>query len=99
MVSSAFTILATKKEHVKASIDFARNNHVCLIIGNTGHDFMDRSTGYGSLAINAHSFKDVTFHANYTRPGWYSGPAVTVAAGIQGRELGYRERKNGVGSV
>ncbi|EFI26524.1 FAD binding domain-containing protein [Coprinopsis cinerea okayama7 len=48
---------------------------------------MDRSTGYGSLAINAHLFKDVTFHANYTRPGWYSGPAVTVGAGIQGREL------------
>ncbi|KAG2021398.1 FAD binding domain-containing protein [Coprinopsis cinerea AmutBmut pab1-1] len=82
-----YVILAKKKEHIKAGIDFARNNHVRLIIRNTGHDFMGRSTGYGSLAINTHSFKDVTFHANYSGPGWYSGPAVTVGAGIQGREL------------
>ena len=28
-----------------------------LITRNTGHDFMGRSTGYGALAINTHSFK------------------------------------------
>ncbi|TFK20086.1 FAD binding domain-containing protein [Coprinopsis marcescibilis] len=82
-----YVILAKKREHIKAGIDFARNNNVRLIIRNTGHDFMGRSTGFGSLAINTHSFKDVTFIQNYSGPGGYTGGAVTVGAGIQGREL------------
>ena len=82
-----YVIMATKKEHIKAGIDFARENNVRLVIRNTGHDFMGRSTGFGSLAINTHSFKDVKFIQKYTGPGNWKGSAVTVGAGIQGREL------------
>ncbi|KAG2017799.1 FAD binding domain-containing protein [Coprinopsis cinerea AmutBmut pab1-1] len=82
-----YVILAKKKEHIKAGIDFARKNNIRLVIRNTGHDFLGRSTGYGSLAINTHSFKDVKFHKRYTGPGNWRGGAVTVGAGIQGREL------------
>ncbi|KAH6907005.1 FAD binding domain-containing protein [Coprinopsis sp. MPI-PUGE-AT-0042] len=93
-----YVILAKKREHIKAGIDFARTNNIRLVIRNTGHDlafsrtqplhdFMGRSTGYGSLAINTHTFKDVTFTRNYAGPGGYTGSAVTVGAGIQGREL------------
>lgn len=48
---------------------------------------MGRSAGYGSLAINTHSFKNVTFTKKYTGPGSWRGGAVTVGAGIQTREL------------
>ncbi|KAJ2926533.1 hypothetical protein H1R20_g10563, partial [Candolleomyces eurysporus] len=53
--------MAKTRDHIKAGIDFARNNNVRLIIRNTGHDFMGRSTGFGSLAINTHSFKSTFF--------------------------------------
>lgn len=52
-----YVIMAKTKDHIKAGIDFARENNVRLVIRNTGHDFMGRSTGYGSLAINTHNFK------------------------------------------
>jgi hypothetical protein len=35
-----YVILATKKEHIKAGIDFARERNLRLIIRNTGHDFL-----------------------------------------------------------
>jgi hypothetical protein len=35
-----YVILATKKEQVKAGVDFARKHNIRLIIRNTGHDFM-----------------------------------------------------------
>lgn len=48
---------------------------------------MGRSTAYGALAINTHAFKDVAFVKKYTGPGVYTGGAVTVGAGVQGRDL------------
>ncbi|PGH21538.1 hypothetical protein AJ80_03206 [Polytolypa hystricis UAMH7299] len=83
-----YVIMATTHDHIKAGIDFVRENNLRLIIRNTGHDFLGRSTGYGALAINTHSFKDVEFIEQYTSSdGEYNGRAVKVGAGIQGREL------------
>ncbi|CAI6246121.1 unnamed protein product [Periconia digitata] len=82
-----YVVLATKKEHIKHGIDFAREKNLRLIIRNTGHDFLGRSTGYESLIINTHSFKDVQFLEQYDGPGDWTGRAATVGAGIQGREL------------
>jgi len=85
-----YVIVATRKEQIKAGVDFARAHNLRLIIRNTGHDFMGRSTGYGSLIINTHSFKEVSFTSKYTGPGSWTGSAATVGAGVQGREL-YRQ--------
>lgn len=85
-----YVILAKTKEQIKAGIDFAREQNLRLIIRNTGHDFMGRSTGFGSLIINTHSFQDVKFLKKYTGPGDWSGSAAIVGAGVQGREL-YRQ--------
>lgn len=82
-----WVVLAKTRAHVKATIDFARRNNVRLVIRNTGHDFMGRSTGFGSLILNTHSFKEVEFTKRYTGPGSWRGGAVRVGAGIQGREL------------
>ncbi|KAH7128517.1 FAD binding domain-containing protein [Dendryphion nanum] len=82
-----YVIMAKTAAHIKAGVDYARTNNIRLLIRNTGHDFMGRSTGFGSLAINTHSFKQVSFVKNYTGGGGYTGSAVTVGAGIQVREL------------
>ncbi|EJD43860.1 FAD binding domain-containing protein [Auricularia subglabra TFB-10046 SS5] len=82
-----FVILAKTKEHIKAGVDFAREHNLRLVIRNTGHDFMGRSTGFGALIINTHSFKQTSFIKSYAGPGSYRGGAVTVGAGIQVREL------------
>lgn len=39
------------------------------------------------MIINTHSFKDVKFVEKYEGPGEWTGSAVTVGAGVQGREL------------
>ncbi|KAF2866763.1 isoamyl alcohol oxidase [Massariosphaeria phaeospora] len=86
----SYVILATTKAHIKAGVDFAREHNLRLLIRNTGHDFMGRSAGYGSLIINTHSFKEATFAKKYDGPGKWTGSAATVGAGVQGREL-YRQ--------
>ncbi|KAL2192505.1 hypothetical protein P885DRAFT_72919 [Corynascus similis CBS 632.67] len=82
-----YVIMATKPQHVKAGIDFARQNNLRLIVRNTGHDFIGRSTGYGSLVINTHSFQQVNWINSYSGPGSYRGGAVTIGAGVQGETI------------
>ncbi|KAK4198084.1 6-hydroxy-D-nicotine oxidase [Triangularia verruculosa] len=82
-----YVITATTRNHIKAGIDFARRNNIRLVIRNTGHDFLGRSTGAGSLIINTHNFQDVQWISSYAGPGSYSGHAVTIAAGVQGRSI------------
>ncbi|KAM0270614.1 hypothetical protein ACHAQH_009374 [Verticillium albo-atrum] len=82
-----YVIMAKTKEHIKAGVDFARARNIRLVIRNTGHDFESRSAGAGSLAINTHGFKDISFTDNYDGPGGYQGPAVTIGAGVQGFEV------------
>jgi FAD/FMN-containing dehydrogenase len=82
-----YVIMEKTKEHIKTSVNLARDKNFPLIIRNTGHDFMGRSTGYGALVINTHNFKDVNFVKKYTGPGDWTGGAVTAGAGIQVREL------------
>ncbi|OTA68101.1 FAD-binding domain-containing protein [Hypoxylon sp. EC38] len=82
-----YVIQAQSRDHIKAGVDFARENSLRLIIRNTGHDFIGRSTGWGSLVINTHSFQDVEFTTEYSGPGNYNGGAVTIGAGVQGRAL------------
>jgi hypothetical protein len=84
---SEFVIMAKTKAHLKAGVDFAREHNIRLVIRNTGHDFLGRSSGWGSLAINTHSFKDVSFTKAYSGPGDWKGSAVTIGAGVQAREL------------
>jgi hypothetical protein len=83
-----YVIRAKTKQHIKAGLDFARKKNLRLIVRNTGHDFMGRSTGWGALVINTHSFQDVKFEKKWNGgPGGYAGSAVTIGAGVRGRDL------------
>ncbi|KAI0891265.1 FAD-binding domain-containing protein [Annulohypoxylon nitens] len=82
-----YVIQAQSRDHVKAGVDFARENNLRLLIRNTGHDFAGRSTGWGSLIINTHNLQGVEFTTKYHGPGGYDGGAVTIEAGVQARPL------------
>lgn len=82
-----YVIMASTPRHVKTGIDFARRNNLRLIVRNTGHDFIGRSTGYGSLIINTHSFQQIDWIDSYKGPGAYKGGAVTIGAGVQGETI------------
>ncbi|KAK4211189.1 hypothetical protein QBC37DRAFT_19461 [Rhypophila decipiens] len=82
-----YVVMAKKEAHISNAIDFARKNNIRLIVRNTGHDFLGRSTGYGALILNTHSFQSIEFTNRYTGPGSYRGGAVTIGAGVQGRTI------------
>lgn len=82
-----YVMVAKEPGHVKAGIDFARTHNLRLTIRNTGHDWFGRSTGWGALVINTHTFQNISIIDDYSGPGNYTGAAVTIGAGVQGREL------------
>ncbi|KAJ0417855.1 hypothetical protein BJY00DRAFT_315457 [Aspergillus carlsbadensis] len=79
---ASYAINVTGVEDVRAGLDFVRRHNIRLSIKNTGHDFLGRSNGAGSLALWTHNLKDIQVLTNYTSPG-YSGPALKMGAGVQ----------------
>jgi FAD/FMN-containing dehydrogenase len=80
-------VMAKTSAHIQTGINFARENNLRLIIRNTGHDFLGRSVGWGSLVINIHSFQDIKFSDSWHGSCGYNGSAVTVGAGVQAFEV------------
>ncbi|KAF2454444.1 FAD binding domain-containing protein [Lineolata rhizophorae] len=82
-----YVVMAKTAEHVQAGVQFAAEHNLRLVIRNTGHDFMGRSTGYGSLAINTHALNSIEFTSSYDGPGDWTGGAVTLGSGVQHSQL------------
>ncbi|KAI1357675.1 FAD/FMN-containing isoamyl alcohol oxidase-like protein MreA [Xylaria arbuscula] len=76
-----YAINVSSAQDVIAGIRFAQEKNVRLTIKNTGHDFLGRSTGKGSLALWMHNLKQIQF-LNY-RGKSYTGPAVRLGAGVE----------------
>ncbi|SPJ76039.1 probable isoamyl alcohol oxidase [Fusarium torulosum] len=79
-----YTVNATSSEHVAAAMKFAQEKQVRFVIRNTGHDYLGRSTGAGSLAVWTHYLKS-TEVVDWD-DGEYKGKALKVGAGVQGFE-------------
>ncbi|KAL6238482.1 hypothetical protein BDW75DRAFT_247230 [Aspergillus navahoensis] len=83
---ASYAINVSSVQDVVAGLAFAQENNIRLSIKNTGHDFLGRSAGAGSLALWMHNLKGILV-LNYTGPGSsYSGPAIKMGAGVQGFE-------------
>ncbi|PQE22275.1 FAD binding domain-containing protein [Rutstroemia sp. NJR-2017a WRK4] len=65
---------------VIAGLEFVRKNNMRLTIKNTGHDFLGRSTGAGSLGLWMHNLDEITF-LDYSSP-FYTGPSYRIGAGV-----------------
>lgn len=83
---------------IQLAINFARNLNLRLVVHNTGHDFLGKSTGAGALSIWTHHLKDIKFIESYKTPS-YSGPAFKLGAGVQVGELYAAANKYGVTAV
>ncbi|KAF5875947.1 putative fad fmn-containing isoamyl alcohol oxidase protein [Botrytis fragariae] len=82
---ASYAINVSCVSDVTAGIKFARKKNIRLSIKNTGHDYLGRSAGKGSLALWTHNLKDMTF-MNYSSAN-YTGPAAKVGAGVQVSEF------------
>ena len=79
---------------VMAGLKFAREKNIRLSIKNTGHDYIGRSNGQGSLALWMHNLKNISFF-NYSSPG-YTGPVAKAGAGIQSFEANEAAAEQGL---
>jgi hypothetical protein len=78
---------AQNVDHITKGLKFAKQNNLRLVVRNTGHDFLGRSVGFGSFIINTHSLKGIKIHKKWTGGCGYTGPAVTLGAGVQAFEV------------
>ncbi|CAI4213046.1 unnamed protein product [Parascedosporium putredinis] len=81
----SYSINVEGPDDVVAGIEFAKENDVRLVIKNTGHDYLGKSTGKGGLALWTHNLKDIEVIEAY-ESDYYTGPALKLGAGVQGWE-------------
>lgn len=80
-----YSINVTGAEDAAAGVRFASEKNVRLVIKNTGHDYLGKSTGRGSLSLWTHNLKETTAILSFSS-GLYTGPAIKLGAGIQAFE-------------
>ncbi|KAJ5390897.1 uncharacterized protein N7496_001965 [Penicillium cataractarum] len=74
---------------IQRAVRFASTHNLRLVIKNTGHDFLGRSTAPESLQILTHTMKDIKISDNFVPKGSSksAGPAITIGAGVQLPEM------------
>lgn len=86
-------------DDVVAALAFARaRRDVPLAVKNSGHDYMTRNSGRGTLALWLHRLKGLAHHDAFTPAGCAEsvGPALTAAAGeLTGDALVFANAHNG----
>ncbi|KAJ6525447.1 FAD-binding domain-containing protein [Mycena vulgaris] len=76
---------ATSVKDIQKALEFAHAKNLKVHVKNTGHDFLGRGLGPGSLMIWTHKFKFLEFSRDFVySTGQKSGfPTITVGPGIQ----------------
>ncbi|GAQ36791.1 hypothetical protein AtubIFM55763_011218 [Aspergillus tubingensis] len=77
-----YTIDVRGAADAAAGVTFAREHNIRLVIKNTGHDLLGRSSGKGSLGLWTHHMKNISI-LDYHHPR-YTGKAMKMGAGVQG---------------
>jgi FAD binding domain/Berberine and berberine like len=91
---ASYTINISSPADVVAGFQFAKENNIRLSVKNTGHDYIGRSAGQGSLGLWMNHLKGVSFF-DYNST-YYTGPAARLNAGVQAYELYQAAAQNGV---
>ncbi|KAJ5094949.1 hypothetical protein N7532_007240 [Penicillium argentinense] len=90
---SLYSAKVQTAKHVQKAVEFAARHNIKLVIRNTGHDFLGRSSAPNSLQIFTHNFKNISIIDEFvpTVPSGMSAPggikAVTLGAGVQLHEM------------
>ncbi|KAL1948480.1 hypothetical protein VTO73DRAFT_12555 [Trametes versicolor] len=85
----AYQIDVQNAADVSAAFSFSRTTGIPLSIKNTGHDFLSRSAGVGSLALWMHNLQYLSFNASFVPSGCKQAgvSAVTFGTGVLTRDL------------
>ncbi|KAI0514660.1 FAD binding domain protein [Xylaria bambusicola] len=75
-----YAVNASGAADYKKTIAFAKEHNIRLVVRNTGHDYMGKSTGAGALALWTHYIKG-THIFDYSSPA-YRGKAMKIGAGV-----------------
>jgi FAD/FMN-containing dehydrogenase len=84
--------------HIQMAVNFARNTNIRLVVKNTGHCYLGKSSGAGSLSIWTHHLKEISFLPEFKSNG-YNGGALKVGAGATVREVYTAAEKNNVTAI
>lgn len=85
----------TSATDVQKVLSFADQHNIRVVIRNTGHDYLGKSSGAGAIALWMHHLKSIRHEAEYTS-SWYTGPALRIGAGVQGFEAENAAHKLGL---
>lgn len=91
----SYSVNVSNVAQIQLGINIARNLNLRLVIKNTGHDHIGKSSGAGALNLWTHNLKDIKFVAKYENAD-YSGPVFKAGAGVQGFEILEAARDNNV---
>jgi|EP01047_Picozoa_sp_COSAG01_P035683 FAD/FMN-containing dehydrogenase len=87
---SEYSVLAQTLEDFSATVKFAHDHNLRLVVKATGHDWYGRSTAAGSLLLWTHLRKGITWHDSFVAEGCAPSsalPAATVESGVQFMDL------------
>lgn len=89
-----YSVAAQDVTDIQAAVKFADHKDLYLVIKNTGHDHLGRSSGKGAFSIWTHNLKGREWHNAFVPKGSPNGrtgiPAVTLQAGEQWLDV-YRD--------
>lgn len=79
----SYSVNVTNVGQIQLAINLARALHLRLVVHNTGHDFLGKSTGQDALSIWTHNLRDIKVLPDYESAGGrYKGPAFKMGAGV-----------------
>ncbi|KAF7552346.1 hypothetical protein G7Z17_g4398 [Cylindrodendrum hubeiense] len=83
----SYVVNVTTAKHVKAAVDFGRKKNVRLVVRSSGHDYLGRSVGPGSLSIWTHHLNKIKYHNGHFKLAGsgktIQGDAITAGAGTR----------------
>jgi FAD/FMN-containing dehydrogenase len=84
-----YGVAVQSADDISKTIKFACSNNLRLVIKNTGHDYLGRSTGAGALSIWTHKMQNISFSNDFKPQGSNKGvgTTVTIGAGVQLKDL------------
>ncbi|KAI1743716.1 putative 6-hydroxy-D-nicotine oxidase [Xylaria scruposa] len=94
----SYAVNISSVAQIQLAINFARNTNVRLVVKNTGHDFLGKSTGASALSIWTHNLKSIDYIEHYTGRD-YTGTAMKLGAGVEVGELYAAADKYGISAV
>ena len=86
-----YGVAVESADDISKTIKFARLKNLRIIIKNTGHDYLGRSSGRGALSIWTHKMQTISFSKDFLPEGGCQsvGTTVTISAGVQLANLYY----------